>query len=514
MCIVVAVFALVSRVCQAAVALGMKRAEARYRPRLWCIAIVSLGFVIYLHGICAMYILMLIYVNWRLSRTRFCGEQTWRRCVHWDACFLKSGAAVPESIGSSVLENERVLFVSLCMCRRDVLIWAFNIGSLILIRVTDGFLMSKMIGQSLYWLDTYRGVFRWEISYNLTMLRLISYSLDCSWRRHHSEDLKDDSIERMELSGEEQRKIRKNSPLPLEEHYGLLPCIAQALYLPLYIAGPIITYNDFMWQVCDVGVKKGSRPYTSNPARKKLVQYFLRLILDMLCIELVTHFFYFNSIAVHKIGAKYKEQGLEYHALQVAITGWWVLSFMWLKFTVIWRFFRLAALLEGIDPPENMRRCFAMNYDIQGFWKNWHASFNQWLVRYMYIPFGGAKYQILTIWPIFFFVALWHDIDWRLLGWAWVMCLAFLPEILVKHEARSNRWDFLKKSSLYDVVCGVFATINITALMAANMAGFVVGLDGLMPLLHELLSSPVLVLTSLVSFYCAARLMFLYNSLQ
>ena len=390
-------------------------------------------------------------------------------------------------------------------------------GSLILIRVTDGFLMSKMIGPTLSWLDTYRGVFRWEISYNLTMLRLISYSLDCSWRRECSESLKADSIEMTDVHGEEQRKLRKKTSLPLEEHYGLLPCMAHALYLPLYIAGPIITYNDFMWQVCDAGIGKGDKPavpYTSNLTRKKVVQYFSRLILDILCIEIVTHLFYFNSIAVHKIGAKYKGQGLEYHALQVAITGWWVLSFMWLKFTVIWRFFRLAALLEGIDAPENMRRCFAMNYDIQGFWKNWHASFNQWLVRYMYIPFGGAKYQILTIWPIFFFVAIWHDIDWRLFGWAWVMCLAFLPEILVKHEARSSRWGFLKKSSFYDVICGLFATINITALMAANMAGFVVGLDGLVPLLHELLSSPLLVVTSLVSFYCAARLMFLYNNLE
>ncbi len=43
----------------------------------------------------------------------------------------------------------------------------------------------------------------------------------------------------------------------------------------------------------------------------------------------------------------------------------WVLSFMWLKFTVVWRFFRLAALAAGIDAPENIRRCFANNYDIE-----------------------------------------------------------------------------------------------------------------------------------------------------
>lgn len=47
------------------------------------------------------------------------------------------------------------------------------------------------------------------------------------------------------------------------------------------------------------------------------------------------------------------------------LTGFWVLCFMWLKFATIWRFFRLAALAEGIFPPENMRRCFANNYDVE-----------------------------------------------------------------------------------------------------------------------------------------------------
>lgn len=38
---------------------------------------------------------------------------------------------------------------------------------------------------------------------------------------------------------------------------------------------------------------------------------------------------------------------------------------------------RLAALVAGVAPPENMRRCFANNYDVEGFWKGWHSSYNQ-----------------------------------------------------------------------------------------------------------------------------------------
>lgn len=66
----------------------------------------------------------------------------------------------------------------------------------------------------------------------------------------------------------------------------------------------------------------------------------------------------------------------------------------------------------------------------QGFWRNWHASFNLWLVRYLYIPLGGSHRRALAVWPIFTFVAVWHDLEWRLLAWAWLSSLLFAPELV------------------------------------------------------------------------------------
>ena len=54
---------------------------------------------------------------------------------------------------------------------------------------------------------------------------------------------------------------------------------------------------------------------------------------------------------------------------------------------------------------------------MQGFWRGWHSSFNQWLVRYLYIPLGGGRRRAAIIWPIFFFVAVWHDLEVSLLTW-------------------------------------------------------------------------------------------------
>lgn len=41
---------------------------------------------------------------------------------------------------------------------------------------------------------------------------------------------------------------RVTTSLP-EEEYSLLNYFAYCLYPPLYIAGPIVTFNDFVWQV-------------------------------------------------------------------------------------------------------------------------------------------------------------------------------------------------------------------------------------------------------------------------
>jgi hypothetical protein len=52
-----------------------------------------------------------------------------------------------------------------------------------------------------------------------------------------------------------------------------------------------------------------------------------------------------------------------------------------LQLLIPWRFFRLWALMDGIDPPENMVRCMANNYSTLGFWRSWHRSYNLWIIR-------------------------------------------------------------------------------------------------------------------------------------
>ena len=106
--------------------------------------------------------------------------------------------------------------------------------------------------------------------------------------------------------------------------------------------------------------------------------------------------------------------------------------FSWEQLLLPWRFFRLWALVDGLDPPENMVRCMANNYSPLGFWRSWHRSYNLWIVRYLYVPLGGTHRLVATSVLIFTFVALWHDLSPRLLAWGWLAALFILPEVMAR----------------------------------------------------------------------------------
>eukprot|EP00953_Heterococcus_sp_UTEX-ZZ885_P037042 19058-Heterococcus_DN1.PRE.3 len=64
-----------------------------------------------------------------------------------------------------------------------------------------------------------------------------------------------------------------------------------------------------------------------------------------------------------------------------------------------------------------MQGCIVAATSVASFWNRWHCSFNQWLVRYLYVPLGGRRAGAAAVFPVFVFVALWHDAVPALLAW-------------------------------------------------------------------------------------------------
>ena len=162
-------------------------------------------------------------------------------------------------------------------------------------------------------------------------------------------------------------------------------------------AGPIVTFNSYMHYINTPVKLKGSHfsELTSFIILKAIAIRFVEVRLTM--ANLLS--FNWNRIALFpcfRFGlVRYIQYRQHLISLIVIVAGlFWKLSpiqlvscsyillkLMWLKFLVMWRFFRLWALADGVDPPENMTRCMSNNYSIEMFWKGWHSSINKWIVR-------------------------------------------------------------------------------------------------------------------------------------
>ena len=173
-----------------------------------------------------------------------------------------------------------------------ILTWVFNIGIIFANEKYSGYRFQHILpwliageGQGVgYAMDAFmRGgiVARWEITFNFTVLRLISYNLDHYWAAKALEGGGEDeegsvlevrtqdeyrrtSSDEEDVEGQDggliidqkkhkdpvhmSERDRVNTPANMED-YSLLNYISYTLYTPLYLAGPIITFNDFIHQV-------------------------------------------------------------------------------------------------------------------------------------------------------------------------------------------------------------------------------------------------------------------------
>ncbi len=100
---------------------------------------------------------------------------------------------------------------------------------------------------------------RWHIIFNITMLRLISFNMDYYWSRTTASESvsahlnskhcwSDWSCKKGISDRPLTEKGRQTTPHTAEIHT-FTNYLTYVLYPPLYIGGPIMSFNDFMWQV-------------------------------------------------------------------------------------------------------------------------------------------------------------------------------------------------------------------------------------------------------------------------
>jgi D-alanyl-lipoteichoic acid acyltransferase DltB (MBOAT superfamily) len=214
-----------------------------------------------------------------------------------------------------------------------VLYWSLSIATLLMINWVD---LSDM--PLFEFFNTYKGMgLNWTASYNFNILRMISYGMDNYWRCQNPKMLISDhekhckECQESRFNDSECAKLRIEAPLP-DSNYNLVNFMAYTLYLPLYLAGPIITFNDFIAQS-----KKKPKSITLYGT----LVYGARWILLACLMEIMIHAF--HVIAISKARAW---DG--FTPFQITMVGFWSLKHIWLKLTVIWKFFRLWVHLRNL----------------------------------------------------------------------------------------------------------------------------------------------------------------------
>lgn len=347
-----------------------------------------------------------------------------------------------------------------------VLLWVYGVLTLFLNHWTRQYAIPGLGG--------FQGIVsRWDVFYNFTLLRILSFTMDFLEKRDLPGE-KPETEPTEPIGVDLDDRARLTAPLLMLE-YSFANFLAYLTYAPLFIGGPIITFNDYIYQAS----------YFQAPSTrdiKRTAIYGLRLVFCILVMEFLLHFMY--VIAVSKVKAWQGDT-----PFQLSMLGLFNLNIIWLKLLIPWRLFRFWSLLDGIDPPENMIRCMDNNYLALAFWRAWHRSYNRWIVRYIYVPLGGAgssgiMARISNTLLVFSFVAVWHDIELKLLLWGWLVVLFLLPEILATMYFRR-----FSEKLWYRYLSGVGAVCNIWMMMIANLLGFCLGKDGTMALIHEIFST-------------------------
>ncbi|KAE8322394.1 MBOAT, membrane-bound O-acyltransferase family-domain-containing protein [Aspergillus sergii] len=420
----------------------------------------ALIFIVALHGVSAIKVLGILYVNYKIAKSL---PRQYVPTITWTF-------------------NIAILFANeLCTG------YPFERVATMLSSAGDTGQESPLILWGRY-LDSFGGIMpRWEVLFKVTILRQISFNMDYYWSLDYpaSSPIEKKQADPTALS----ERDRVNIPAEPSAFNGR-NYLAYVLYSPLYLAGPILTFNDYISQ-------QRFPPLSLTGSR--VTRYAVRFLLTVLAMEFILHFIY--AVAISQAHPDWSL----YSPGQLSMLGFFNLHIIWLKLLIPWRFFRLWALVDGIDPPENMVRCVSNNYSAFAFWRAWHRSFNRWIVRYVYVPLGGGRgrargddnksssvlfakaRQIFNFLIVFTFVALWHDLNLRLLMWGWLITLFVLPEIIATLLFPAHKWR--SRPNTYRVLCGIGAVGNILMMMIANLVGFALGLDGIQGLLSEMLGS-------------------------
>lgn len=238
----------------------------------------------------------------------------------------------------------------------------------------------------------------------MSVLRCISFGMEYCWRAR--ENLKD-----------------KQSSL-----YSLLDLLVFNFYLPVFVNGPVITFDTFQ--------KTFYQPQRSFTREEitSIVKDTIRTIGWYIFLEGFLHFVYATAFTqeprIFTSLSKWALCGVMYSMLQIFL----------LKYKVFYLGAGLFARMDGVAVPLPPR-CVSTLYLFTDMWKYFDRGLHVWMIRYIYIPMGGSHKgivrQLFASICTFAFIWQWHGGDvvtlwWFIPNWMGVVTESMASIVLAK----------------------------------------------------------------------------------
>ena len=254
-------------------------------------------------------------------------------------------------------------------------------------------------------------------------------------------------------------------------------------YLPLLFNGPLINYNNFIFQL---GIWKDSQHNNLKKMNKFL--YCLKLLLLLVIMEVYNHFLFPIFLFRNGYNTCEPNKGITlFYYCFICIN---ILTFLWLKFAIIWKFGRLLAWCDGIYVEENMNRIIYDIYSLEEFFRGMNRSLNRWIVRYLYIPLGGKNKKYVNIWIIFAFVYFIFNFEnGDYLIYSICCCVLLDIEIFAKYSFVNRYGEDFNEKIYLRYLKYLVSSIYLLILFIVSLLGFHFSLQGMEVLMDNIVAN-------------------------